>query len=150
MVASGTANNSCKKTPPERGIHLELTAYYGSARRHRIQRHAPKTYKCGLAECQPFSDARSLERHLKTAKAHLSMDAPLFHCQCGSQTSRKDHHRRHIRDANCHQTGLFRCWCGRTTRHRSDHEDHFRLCSKPGSRGRGRPRKIQQQERIID
>lgn len=123
------------------GEHLE---------RHRAQIHAPKTYSCGLVECRPFSDARSLDRHLKTAKVHRSSNTPLFSCQCGSQSPRKDHHRRHIREAKCCNTGPFRCWCGRISHQLIDHDAHYRTCSKPGSRGRGRPRKISKQEKVTE
>ncbi|KAK0704857.1 hypothetical protein B0H67DRAFT_557578 [Lasiosphaeris hirsuta] len=124
-------------------------------KKHHNQKHAPQTISCGLAGCQiKFSDARSRDRHRETAQVHQSASTLYFICPCGSKSPRKDHHMRHVEKAignpqsRCQKKGPFGCWCGATTERLMEHELHLEKCKRPGSRGRGRPRKAKQQERM--
>ncbi|KAI0482578.1 hypothetical protein GGR56DRAFT_196266 [Xylariaceae sp. FL0804] len=64
---------------------------------HIQQLHADK-FICDVEGCRKlFKSKRSLLRHKESAQEHQNADSPQYHCACGYRSSRKDHHRTHVR-----------------------------------------------------
>jgi len=106
---------------------------------HVAAKHAERVHTCGHEGCGTFSNLRSLNRHLRTARIHLTKESLRFRCRCGYSTPRKDHHKRHLNENRCSGDMPFICWCGSSEVDRDRHEFHYVSC-KRGKRGRPRHR----------
>ncbi|KAI0387019.1 hypothetical protein F5Y04DRAFT_242833 [Hypomontagnella monticulosa] len=102
--------------------------------------HPQNPHSCGIKDCGPIKDRRSLLRHINTSIAH---SGPQFHCCCGYATGRKDKFRGHFEKNRCVSERPYECSCGRTYSSGSTQPDdreafshHFNSC---GKRKPGRP-----------
>lgn len=100
-------------------------------RRSERQLQQGRQYNCQKEDCKKtFRSPKDLRRHQN--EAHPDASVPIYICRCGYRSSRKDRHRRHLKQNSCVPVySLYRCVCS-TIRHetsRDRHMQHVEACT---------------------